>query len=127
MEDNDIGNYITTVELGKIPKRKMNYRQYLYKQRIKYGRYCKMGIVNDKMKFQFKDGKLVYELDNNMSKEEHDKIMNDEFYKSLFYCSDLDFSVMPSKREIKLRKLLDEKINRLKELTKCNNNNIKKV
>ena len=42
MENNDLSSYITTVELGKIPKRKMNYRQYLYKQRIKYGKYLRM-------------------------------------------------------------------------------------
>ena len=122
MENNDLSNYITTVELGKIPKRKMNYRQYLYKQRIKYGKYCKMGLVNDKMKFRFKDGKLSYELDSSVNKEEEEKMLSDPFYKALFYCSELDFSVMPSKREKKLRTMLNDKINRLKELTMNNSN-----
>ena len=122
MENNDLSTYITTVELGKIPKRKMNYRQYLYKQRIKYGKYCKMGLVNDKMKFRFKDGKLIYELDSSVNKEEEEKMLSDPFYKALFYCSELDCSVMPSKREKKLRTMLDDKINRLKELTMNNSN-----
>ena len=122
MENNDLSNYITTVELGKIPKRKMNYRQYLYKQRIKYGKYCKMGLVNDKMKFRFKDGKLIYELDSSVNKEEEEKMLSAPFYKALFYCSELDFSVMPSKREKKLRTMLNDKINRLKELTMNNSN-----
>ena len=122
MENNDLSNYITTVELRKIPKRKMNYRQYLYKQRIKYGKYCKMGLVNDKMKFHFKDGKLIYELDSSVNKEEEEKMLSDPFYKALFYCSELDFSVMPSKREKKLRTMLNDKINRLKELTMNNSN-----
>lgn len=122
MENNDLSTYITTVELGKIPKRKMNYRQYLYKQRIKYGKYCKMGLVNDKMLFRFKDGKLIYELDSSVNKEEEEKMLSDPFYKALFYCSELDFSVMPSKREKKLRTMLNDKINRLKELTMNNSN-----
>ena len=122
MENNDLSSYITTVELGKIPKRKMNYRQYLYKQRIKYGKYCKMGLVNDKMKFRFKDGKLIYELDSSVNKEEEEKMLSDPFYKALFYCSELDFRVMPSKREKKLRTMLNDKINRLKELTMNNSN-----
>ena len=76
-----------------------------------------MGLVNDKIKFRFKDGKLIYEIDNSVDKQAEDLLLNDNFYKNLFYCSDLDFSVMPSKRELKLRKMLNERINKFKELT----------
>lgn len=121
-----ISTYITTVDLEKIPKKKMNYKQYLYNQRIKYGKYCQMGLVNDKVKFRIKDNQLIYEIDNSYSKfKEEEKINNDAFYKALFYCSELDLSIMPSKREIKLRSMLNQKLTRLKELTRGMNNNKK--
>ena len=115
--DDDIMKYITTYDLTKIPKKKMNYKQYFNRQRLKYGKYIQMGLVNDKIKFRFKDGKLIYEIDNSVDKQAEDLLLNDNFYKNLFYCSDLDFSVMPSKRELKLRKMLNERINKFKELT----------
>ena len=117
---------ITTNDLEKIPKKKMNYKQYLYNQRIKYGKYCQMGLVNDKVKFRIKDNQLIYEIDNSYNKiKEEEKINNDSFYKALFYCSELDLSIMPSKREIKLRSMLNQKFARLKELTRGMNNNKK--
>ena len=115
--DDDIMKYITTYDLTKIPKKKMNYKQYFNRQRLKYGKYIQMGLVNDKIKFKFKDGKLIYEIDNTVDKQTEDILLNDNFYKNLFYCSDLDFSIMPSKRELKLRKMLNERINKFKELT----------
>jgi len=115
--DDDIMKYITTFDITKIPKKKMNYKQYFNRQRLKYGKYIQMGLVNDKIKFRFKDGKLIYEIDNSVDKQAEDLLLNDNFYKNLFYCSDLDFSVMPSKRELKLRKMLNERINKFKELT----------
>ena len=115
--DDDIMKYITTYDLTKIPKKKMNYKQYFNRQRLKYGKYIQMGLVNDKIKFKFKDRKLIYEIDNTVDKQTEDILLNDNFYKNLFYCSDLDFSVMPSKRELKLRKMLNERINKFKELT----------
>ena len=115
--DDDIMKYITTFDITKIPKKKMNYKQYFNRQRLKYGKYIQMGLVNDKIKFRFKDSKLIYEIDNSVDKQAEDLLLNDNFYKKLFYCSDLDFSIMPSKRELKLRKMLNERINKFKELT----------
>ena len=53
MENIDLEKLITTNDLTKIPKKKMNYKQYLYRQRIRYGKYINIGLVNDKIKFVF--------------------------------------------------------------------------
>ena len=120
MENIVLEKLITTNDLTKIPKKKMNYKQYLYRQRIRYGKFINIGLVNDKIKFVFSENKLTYKLDNSCDKNLENYYLNDPFYKSLFYCSELDFSVMLSKREINLRKNLIERINKLKELTKKN-------
>lgn len=121
--------YMTTLDLVKIPNKKMNYKQFIYRQRIKYGKYINMGLVNDKLKFCFRNGKLIYKIDESYNKDDEEKAVNEPFYKALYYCSELDFNIMPSKREINLQKLLKERVNKFKELTKKidlkleNNNN----
>ena len=110
MENNDsFSQYITPVDKEKIPKKKLNFKELLYRKRIKYGKYIDMGLVNDKVKFYIKDGNIIYQIDErniNEKKEEesNEKLdLNSKYLKALYYCSELDFSVLPSKREIKLR------------------------
>ena len=130
MENNDsFSQYITPIDKEKIPKKKLNFKELLYRNRIKYGKYIDMGLVSDKVKFYIKDGNIIYQIDErnvndkieqNEEKEEEKSDLNSKYLKALFYCSELDFSVMPSKREIKLRKMLNEKIEKYRELIKKN-------
>ena len=126
MENNDsFSQYITPVDKEKIPKKKMNFKELLYRKRIKYGKYIDMGLVSDKVKFYIKDGNIIYQIDernvdDKMEQNEEKEDLNSKYLKALFYCSELDFSVMPSKREIKLRKMLNERIEKYRELIKKN-------
>ena len=116
--------FITPIDKEKIPKKKLNFKELLYKKRIKYGKYIDMGLVSDKVKFYIKDGNIIYQIDernvddkiekNEIEEEKSD--LNSKYLKALYYCSELDFSVMPSKREIKLRKMLNERIEKYRAL-----------
>ncbi len=116
--------FITPIDKEKIPKKKLNFKELLYKKRIKYGKYIDMGLVSDKVKFYIKDGNIIYQIDernvddkiekNELEEEKSD--LNSKYLKALYYCSELDFSVMPSKREIKLRKMLNERIEKYRAL-----------
>ena len=105
-----------------IPKKKLNFKELLYRKRIKYGKYIDMGLVGDKVKFYIKDGNIVYQIDErniDNKKEEPNEEKNDlnsKYLNALYYCSELDFSIMPSKREIKLRKMLNERIEKYRAL-----------
>ena len=129
MEDNNndnpnsLNNYITPIDKEKIPKKKFNFQEFLYRKRIKYGKYIEMGLVSDKVKFCIKGGNIIYRLDekaeeNFDTKKESD--INNKYLNALYYCSELDFSIMPSKREIKLRKMLDERIEKYRAIINKN-------
>lgn len=116
-------DFVTPVDKEKIPKKKLNFKELLYRKRIKYGKYIDMGLVSDKVKFYIKDGNIIYQIDernidnkkdDDDTKEKSD--LNSKYLKALYYCSELDFSIMPSKREIKLRKMLNERIEKYRAL-----------
>ena len=119
-----LNSYITPIDKEKIPKKKMNFKELLYRKRIKYGKYIDMGLVNDKVKFYIKDGNIIYQIDerniNEKKEEKEENDLNSKYLKALYYCSELDFSVMPSKREIKLRKMLNERIEKQRALINKN-------
>ena len=125
-----LSEYITPVDKEKIPKKKLNFKELLYRKRIKYGKYIDMGLVSDKVKFYVKDGNIIYQIDerniDNKKDEKNDENsegqndLNSKYLKALYYCSELDFSIMPSKREIKLRNMLNERIEKYRALTKKN-------
>ena len=119
-----LNSYITPIDKEKIPKKKMNFKELLYRKRIKYGKYIDMGLVNDKVKFYIKDGNIIYQIDerniNEKKEEKEENDLNSKYLKALYYCSELDFSVMPSKREIKLRKMLNERIEKYRALINKN-------
>ena len=118
-----LDDFITPVDKEKIPKKKLNFKELLYRKRIKYGKYIDMGLVSDKVKFYIKDGNIIYQIDerniDEKKENEEDKSdLNSKYLKALYYCSELDFSIMPSKREIKLRKMLNERIEKYRALIK---------
>ena len=114
-----LSEYLTPVDKEKIPKKKLNFKELLYRKRIKYGKYIDMGLVSDKVKFYVKDGNIIYQIDErNIDSKKDDKNdensegqndLNSKYLKALYYCSELDFSIMPSKREIKLRNMRKKK------------------
>ena len=118
-----LNDFITPVDKEKIPKKKLNFKELLYRKRIKYGKYIDMGLVSDKVKFYIKDGNIIYQIDESnidnkkdedLKEEKND--LNSKYLNALYYCSELDFSIMPSKREIKLRKMLNERIEKYRAL-----------
>ena len=124
---NSLNNYITPIDKEKIPKKKFNFNEFLYKKRIKYGKYIEMGLVSDKVKFCVKDGKIIYQLDEKAEENSEVKSdLNSKYLKALYYCSELDFSIMPSKRELKLRKMLNERIEKYRAIINKNKNENKK-
>ena len=124
---NSLNNYITPIDKEKIPKKKFNFNEFLYRKRIKYGKYIEMGLVSDKVKFCIKEGNIIYQLDEKVEENSENKNdINNKYLKALYYCSELDFSIMPSKREIKLRKMLDERIEKYRAIINKNRNENKK-
>ena len=118
---NSLNNYITPIDKEKIPKKKFNFNEFLYKKRIKYGKYIEMGLVSDKVKFCVKDGNIIYQLDEKAEENfENKNDINNKYLKALYYCSELDFSIMPSKRELKLRKMLEQKIEKYRAIMNKN-------
>ena len=117
-----LNDYITPVDKEKIPKKKLNFKELLYRKRIKYGKYVDMGLVSDKVKFYIKDGNIIYQIDESNIDKKKEEIneekndLNSKYLNALYYCSELDFSIMPSKREIKLRKMLNERIEKYRAL-----------
>ena len=132
MEDNNndnqnsLNNYITPIDKEKIPKKKFNFQEFLYRKRIKYGKYIEMGLVSDKVKFYIKGENIIYRLDekaeDNFDTKKDINDINNKYLNALYYCSELDFSIMPSKREIKLRKMLDERIEKYRAIINKNRN-----
>ena len=95
-----------------------------------------MGLVSDKVKFFIKDENIIYQIDERDidekkelegENEEGKSDLNSKYLKALYYCSDLDFSIMPSKREIKLRKMLNEKIEKYRALINKNKKEVKET
>ena len=136
MEKESLNNYITPIDKEKIPKKKLNFKELLYRKRIKYGKYIDMGLVSDKVKFFIKDENIIYQIDERDidekkelegENEEGKSDLNSKYLKALYYCSDLDFSIMPSKREIKLRKMLNEKIEKYRALINKNKKEVKET
>ena len=122
-----LNNYITPIDKEKIPKKKFNFNEYLYRKRIKYGKYVEMGLVSDKLKFCIKDGNIIYQLDDKPEEKSGNKDdINNKYLKALYYCTELDFSIMPSKREIKLRKMLNDRIEKYRAIINKNKNENKK-
>ena len=127
-DQNSLNYYLTPIDKEKIPKKKFNLKELLYRKRIKYGKYIEMGLVSDKVKFRVKDGNIIYQLDERgEEKNEDTNNINSKYLKALYYCSELDFSNMPSKREIKLRKMLDERIEKYRAIINKNKKEHNKV
>ena len=118
MDNNDkTNNYLTPIDKEKIPKKKVNFKELLYRKRIRYGKYVDMGIVNSKVKFSIKHDHIIYHIDeSNIKDEKTEDELQHKYFDALYYCSELDFSIMPSKREIKLRKLLHERLEKYKKI-----------
>ena len=124
---NSLNNYITQIDKEKSPKKKFNFNEFLYKKRIKYGKYIEMGLVSDKVKFCVKDGNIIYQLNEEDEENRENKMdINNKYLQALYYRSELDFSIMLSKRELKLRKMLDDRVEKYRAIINKNRNENKK-
>jgi hypothetical protein len=122
---NLISNHETPYEKNKIPYKKFNYKTILYKKRIKYGIICKTGLVNEKVRFlpysniggvesQFKD---LIKIPDPPSQLKEDDLDNNYLVRNLFYNPNFNFNIRKSKRELKLNRMLSQRIKILNELT----------
>ncbi len=127
-----IEKYDTPLEKIKIPYKKLNYKMHYYKKRLNYGRLSSAGLVNDNLRLlpaldiindnQFNIASMISIPESNINsmhcKPEIKKLPVDEdLMKKLIYDSDMDFNIKESKREIKLKKMLEEKMKKLAQLT----------
>jgi len=128
-----IDNYETPQEKIKFPFKKYNYKSLLYRKRIKYGHLSKIGIVNEKLRFlptldisedleENKISNLIkipHDTKIEHGEENYPEDLENSFYlQKLFYNSDLNLHFRKSQREIKLRKMLGEKIKELSKIIK---------
>ena len=127
-----IDSFDTPYDKNKIPYKKMNYKYLLYKKRLNYGRNSLLGIVNQEMRL-LPTLEIINDNNTNISNLVNSGLMNtnersscpqspidENFYNKLIYDCDLDFNVKESKREIRLKKILQEKLKKLLHLTNIN-------
>jgi hypothetical protein len=151
-----LDNFETIFDKTKLPNKKLNFKQYAYKKRISYGRLSTMGLVNDNARYIQLSGvlnrNLIAEGQNNINgKTDNEKIqihtdmkrkcnnhmtgddamltspLDDNFYRSLYYCSELNFNLREQRREGKLKQMLNEKLILLMELKKLKSNKLNKL
>ena len=125
-----INKYETVYEKIKFPYKKYNYKSFLYMKRTKYGLLSKIGMVNDKLRLLptldvhescAKENTIsnLIKLPSEKLQEEDFEDMENSFYlQKLIYNSNFNLNFRKSKREIKLRNMLDERIKQLSELKK---------
>lgn len=127
-----INNYETSHEKIKFPYKKYNYKSYLYTKRKKYGHLSKLGMVNDNLRFlptldvtgdceDIKISDMVNvpnKFDEFNDRQNYNELENDFYIQKLFYNSDFNLHFRKSQREIKLRKMLNDKIRQLNEIMK---------
>lgn len=112
-----INTSLTPYVQNQIPFKKFSYKKYLYNKRINYGHMCKSGIVNENLRLL-----PIIEISNSISQLikpdsnksiEKKNIIDETFFKKLMYDSDLNFYMRESKREVKLKKMLRDRLNKL--------------
>jgi hypothetical protein len=139
-----IENYETCHEKVKIPYKRQNFKHFMYQKRLRYGSLCKTGLVNDKLRFfpnleiinnnkakqnEISLSELVrvpeneIDLENNHSKENIYSVDNNEFFRKLLYNTEFNLNIRESRREIKLKTMLEEKILILAKLNNKSNKN----
>jgi hypothetical protein len=126
-----IDGYKTSYEKTKIPFKKTNFKNYFYKKRINYGKLSMIGLAKNNLRF-LPELEIESNADNDSISNlvchplENDFKQNlppldEDFYNKILFCSDLTLYTKESKREIKLKKMLEEKICKLMYLSKKNN------
>lgn len=70
MEDpSKLDNFLTTYDLLKIPKKKMTFKQLLYRRRIQIGNYSNFGIIMNCLQMKYCNNKITYQINH---KDEND-------------------------------------------------------
>ncbi len=127
-----IDSYKTSYKKNKnLRFNKINYKQNLYKKRIHYGRLSMIGIVNDELRLfpalelDLNDSNKVDDSANisNFISMPDEKCLNsskeflppldENFFNKMLNDSNLFLYTRESKREIKLKKMLEDKMRKL--------------
>ena len=144
---NLIDDYMTPLERNKIPFKKLNFKTNNYKKRLTYAKLEKMGIVNDDLRILIaletvedlqnynndRDKNLSELINCDKSNNKNtissnypkfsDSNLEENILNKLIYDADLDFNLRESKREINLKKLLNDKLKKFVEINKIKRNN----
>ena len=125
-----INKHETVYEKLKFPFKKYNYKSFLYMKRTKYGLLSKIGMVNDRLRLlptldvhesstkENTTSNLVKLPSEKFQEEDFDDIDNSFYLQKLIYNSNFNLNFRKSRREITLRKMLDERIKQLSEMKK---------
>jgi hypothetical protein len=130
-----IDKFDTPLEKNKIPYKKLNYKMLFYKKRLNYGRLSMSGFLSDNLRLLptleiLNDstsnianliGLPANNPDSMASAQTKLLPVDEDLMKKLIYDSDMDFTIKESKREITLKKMLEEKMKKLAQLTNYNN------
>ncbi len=131
-----IDKFDTPLEKNKIPYKKLNYKMLFYKKRLNYGRLSMSGFLSDNLRLLptleiLHDNTsnianllgLPASISDSMASTTQTKLLpvDEDLMKKLIYDSDMDFTTKESKREITLKKMLEEKMKKLAQLTNYNN------
>jgi hypothetical protein len=127
-----IDKYDTPLEKNKIPYKKLNYKMHFYKKRLNYGRLSNAGFLNNNLRLlptldfvndnQSNIANMI-SIPNNYESTKYGHTQNqrlpidEDLMKKLIYDCDMDFNIRESKREINLKKMLEEKMKKLALLT----------
>jgi hypothetical protein len=121
-----IDSYLTPNYVNKLQNKRYNLKKHLYRRRLAYGRFEQTGIVNEALRTL----PWIYQSENqkellaniNINKEFAQNNDESEIYLNcLLNNSDFNFNFRPSKRELRLKAMLSEKIQKLMNNNLTNN------
>jgi hypothetical protein len=117
MSDPNMIDCYKTIKLNNInTKKRINFKTFQYQKRLHYGRLETLGFLNSEMRLiPNPNNNLEITFDAPSNYNTDDNILN-----KLNYCADLLVNIRESKREIKLKKMLLDKLTKLSRLKKEN-------
>jgi hypothetical protein len=120
-----LDGHLTPNYSSRLYNKRYNFKKYMYRKRLTYGILSQAGIVNETLRtlpWIFQDERNQKEILSSISTPTSDNINEDNQSElnKLIYDSEFNLTFRQSKREMRLRQMLEE---RVKLLTNTINNN----
>jgi hypothetical protein len=113
-----LDNHLTPRYCNRLQNKRFNFKKQKYRNRLTFGKLAQAGIVNEMVRtlpWVFRDEVNKGEIIENI-KAESNNLTNDEesyFFNRLLNDSEFNLTVRPSKRELLLRSMLNDRLNKL--------------